>query len=246
MHFERGYRNIVKGVGILKDLFVRNLLVFIFIIGFLYPDYASCAENITQAHLGETAYLTPRGKWMIGLRQLNYGLFDRFSVETIPLYSLLGSWNVFGKVKLIDANTWAVAARAGMFYVTWEPIPEVRDSSLWRYMLSSILSLQLSPIMQIHFNVSNTGLYGDIISRKVGIDIKRRLINLESDIEYRVTDKRRILVGTGYDFSSEKFTLGGSHLWYWTTLYLKLGLTFRTNMRQGLSLLPYFDIGIQI
>lgn len=244
------------GEGIKKMSFragnARNFQLAFVTLGLIFLSFPYAlgseegAKHLTQAHLGETAHVIGRGKLLVGLRQLGYGVTNRFSIETIPLYSLLGTWSVFGKAKLLDFDKWDVAVRGGVFYITWEQLPEVQDASFWRYYVGGIVSLRLNENLRTHFNISNTSLHGDILSKNLGIKTEDQLTNLETDIEYRRNDKHRILVGAGYNFSTENFTLGGSHLWLWTDVYLKLGMTFRTKIKQGISLLPYFDLGIVI
>ncbi|MEK7790225.1 MAG: hypothetical protein AAB309_01190, partial [Deltaproteobacteria bacterium] len=87
-------------------------------------------EELTQAHLGETAFLLRKKELLLGLRQTAYGIFDWFSLETIPLYDLFGSWNIFGKLKLVAIDPVSLAARAGIFYLTLEELPEAQPSSM--------------------------------------------------------------------------------------------------------------------
>jgi len=203
-------------------------------------------RDLTQAHLGDTAYTVNRSELLLSLRQVSYGLWDNLSVETVPLYDLLGSWNLFGKVRIFRADPIAVSARAGMFYITLEQLPEVQNSALYRYFIGATASVRLSEVVLYHLNLNNTSLQGDFLSSNRGPTMKGKLTNVENDVEYRFDDKRTVLVGTGYDLKVHKFSLGASHLWTWSSLFLKLGLTFKTTAISGMSMLPYFDLGIRI
>ena len=204
--------------------------------------------NLTQAHLSETAYIVKPGKWLVSLRQVSYGLFEKVAVETIPLYSFFGSWSLFGKVKLIDVDPWTWSVRGGIFYITLDSLPEIQHRALHRYVVSSMLSVRLSEIIYTHFSLSNSSLHGNILGKQLGLQVMNELTNLDGDIEYRVSDKRRILGGSGYNFSTKIFSMGGSHYWDWTKVFLKFGLTFKmaTAHQRGISFLPFFDVGVHL
>lgn len=204
-------------------------------------------RNLTQAHLGETAYLVGQRELLLGLRQTSYGVLDYLSAETIPLYDLLGSWNLFAKLRLFQNELFALAARTGIFYITLEQLPEVQNRGLYRYFIGGTMSLRLAETLFTHLNVNNTSLHGvDVWVKDSGLTVQNQLTNIENDVEYRFNDRRSVLVGTGYDLSAKKFTLGASHLWQWSSFYMKLGLTFKTASARGMLMLPYFDLGVHI
>lgn len=223
----------------------KLLFIVLMALGLISGSLAS-AQDMPQAHLGETAHIVPVGKLWIGLRQLSYGLSERIEVETLPLYALLGSWSIFAKAKIIDIDPISVAGRAGFFYMTLEALPEVEHSRLLRYYLGGILSIRMSEDAHLHFNISNTSLQGDKLSQQFGMKVIDDLTNLGTDFEYRLTESRRIFIGTGYNVSNHKFSLGGSHQWDWSQLYLKLGMTFKMARQNPLNLLPYLDLGIRL
>ena len=232
-----------------KPSYIRLFAFFIltFFSPFLSPVLAQSpvlTQKLTQAHLGETAHVVDPGKLLVALRQMSYGAYERVSIETVPLYNLLGSWNLFGKVNVLEQGPLSIAGRAGFFYVTWEQLPEIKDKPLTRYYVGGIASLNVSPVLDVHLNVSNTSLYGDLLSSKKDLQIQNKLVTFQGDVDYALTDQRHMLVGTGYDVLTKKVSVGGSHLWQWATFYVKLGMTFKTAMTQGVTLLPYFDVGI--
>lgn len=201
-------------------------------------------EELTQAHLGETAFLLRKKELLLGLRQTAYGIFDWFSLETVPLYDLFGSWNIFGKLGLFSIDPITIAARGGIFYVTLEQLPEAEQSSIYRAYLGGTLSAKVNELLRYHLNVNNTSLHGDIIFGNDMMHVKN-LLNIESDLEYKFNDRRSVVGAAGYNISTKKVSLGGSHVWRWSTFHLKLGLTFRTGISKGLTMLPFFDLGIR-
>ena len=226
-------------------------LFLLYVCSFLATTTSSFAkdnhQNFTQAHLGETAYLVSQRELLLGLRQTSYGVLDYLSAETIPLYDLLGSWNLFAKLRVFQNELFALAARAGIFYITLEQLPEVQNKGLYRYFIGGTMSLRLADAWQNHFNLNNTSLHGaEVLVKNADLTMQDRIINIENDVEYRVDDRRTVLVGTGYDLSAKKFALGASHRWQWSSFYLKLGLTFKTTVARGMSMLPYFDLGVRI
>lgn len=204
-------------------------------------------KHLTQAHLGDTAYLVAKKELLLGLRQVSYGLLPYLSLETAPLYDMFGSWNVFTKFQLLKMGPMALAARLGLFYITLEQLPEVQNGMFYRYFIGGTASFRLMDYFYYHFNINNTSLHGNFITSKdQKLNMASKLTNIENDIEYRANDNQSILIGAGYDLSSRKFTLGASHLWMWSSLFLKLGLTFKTTPAIGMTVLPYFDLGIRI
>lgn len=199
--------------------------------------------ELTLAHLGETAFLLKNREVLLGLRKSAYGVFNWFSLETMPFYDLLGSWNIFGKLRVLNLDPVAVAARAGIFYITLdEPLPEVEQSSSYRVYLGGVVSAKLSDTMLYHFNVNNTSLHGDIMTQN------KKLFNIENDLEYKMNERRSVIGAVGYNVSTKKISFGGSHLWKWSTFHLQLGLTFRAGgIPNGvhINMLPVFDLGLR-
>jgi len=198
------------------------------------------------AHLGETAFLLKKKELLLGLRKSAYGIFNWFSLETIPFYDLLGSWNIFGKVRLFTLDPVTVAARAGIFYVTLdEPLPEIEQSSIYRLYLGGTISTKINETILYHLNLNNTSLHS-IGNDHVGQNKKR--FNIENDLEYKVSERRSVMGAVGYNVSTKKISLGGSHIWKWSTFHLQLGLTFRAGgIPDGvtINMLPVFDLGLR-
>ena len=234
--------------GSAKSLMKKRGIIIIAIIS-LFVSISKAApqetqEELTQAHLGETAFLLRKKELLLGLRQTAYGIFDWFSLETIPLYDLFGSWNIFGKLKLVAIDPVSLAARAGIFYLTLEELPEAQPSSMYRVYFGGTLSAKVDDFIHYHLNINNTSLHGNIIFGNDMIHIKK-LLNIENDLEYKFNDRRSVVGAAGYNVSTKKVSLGGSHVWRWSTFHLKLGLTFRTGISRGLTMLPFFDLGIR-
>lgn len=196
--------------------------------------------ELTLAHLGETAFVLKKKELLLGLRKSAYGIFDWFSLETIPLYDLLGSWNIFGKLKLFTIDPVTVAGRGGIFYITRiEQLPEVEQDSLYRHYLGGTVSTELNESILYHLNVNHSSLFGAI---------KKKSFNIENDLEYKMNERRSVLGAIGYQVSAKKISLGGSHIWKWSTFHLQLGLTFETGLSREpvtLSMLPVFDLGVR-
>lgn len=215
---------------------MKRIVFFIFI--FLYSSFTFAKENknLTQAHLGDTAYLVSQKELLLSLRQVSFGVLPYLALETAPLYDMFGSWNFFTKIKLLHITPVTTSARLGIFYMTAEP---------FRYFWGGTASIHLLAPLFYHLNINNTSLHGNTLVQG-NSKLFSKLTNVENDLEYRVNDRQSILIGGGYDFSSQKFKLGASHLWGWSTLYLKLGLTFNTNVQMGMTVLPFFDLGVRI
>lgn len=203
--------------------------------------------ELTQAHLGETAFVLRKKELLLGLRKSAYGIFNWFSLETIPLHDLLGSWNIFGKLKLFTLGPITVAGRGGIFYITRiEQLPEVEQSSLYRHYLGGTVSTELNESVLYHLNMNSSGLFG--AAQDPQWLQKKKSFNIENDLEYKVNERRSVIGAIGYQVSAKKILLGGSHIWKWSTFHLQLGLTFETGFLREpvtLSMLPVFDLGIR-
>lgn len=200
--------------------------------------------EMTLAHLSETAFVLKKKELLLGLRKSAYGIFDWFSLETVPLYDLLGSWNIFGKLKFFTISPVTVAGRGGIFYITKrEELPEVEQSSLYRAYLGGTVSTELNERVLYHLNLNTTRLL------EIDKEIQRKkFFHIENDLEYKVSERRSVIGAMGYEVSAKKVLLGGSHIWKWSTFHLQLGLTFETGLSSepvSLSMLPIFDLGIR-
>lgn len=232
-----GGKTLLKLLGIFSPIVVASIC---------FSQTLSSKHDLTQAHLGDTAYVVAVRELLLGLRKTSYGITSHVSVETVPLYDMLGSWNIFSKVSVIEFGPAALSLRGGIFYITLEQLPELQTGGLYRYFFGGTASVRWSDEWLSHLNINNTGLHGNVVSKYQKFNMSSKLTNLESDIEYRFNDRQTILAGMGYDLSFQKFSLGGSHVWKWSSLFLKLGMTLRTAPIEGMSVLPFFDLGIRI
>jgi hypothetical protein len=151
--------------------------------------HAEQGEDPTQTRRIQdiSAFTVPKGVWRIGLSNLDYGISERTSVGTRPLYWLIGP-NIKAKATILEGQRLALSVGAGRLSVAnvWlTAITGSEDPSLSMALtpLDARLSWTLGPHWSLHFG--STLLFGELSGELSGDQISALLSTaLGSEVDF--------------------------------------------------------------
>ena len=202
--------------------------------------------RIVSFNLGQTAYVIPHREWLLGPRILGYGVFPHIELHTVPVFDLLGSWNLFLKMNILETPYGAISALGGVAYIDIEELTGIRDITYFKYILGGTISVPVHDRIKIHLNADNSQFSKNLarVLDLKGFSFYEAFTNLRADAEWRYSEKRTIIVGSGWDFASRQLAIGGSHVWNVGLFSLELGFNARP-MSDKFPLHPFLNFWVR-
>jgi len=179
-------------------------------------------ENIWS----QSAYTLNKGEFLIGIGPMGYGISDRIQFETNLLFFILQYYNLNLKLQLYNSPGVAIAAGYRFGYLNW---PDAVDGDT-KFM-------ENAPYATFTFPVSaktKLSAAGQISFYSIGDDIQEvepyvaYISNsgsyIHGAIDASLSNKTKLLIEAGYNFTFEGPRLGAAVNWGWEKFRLKLGL----------------------
>jgi len=171
-----------------------------------------------------TGHTLNKGEFIIGIGPIGYGISDKVQVGSNVLLFLFANYNVGIKTCLFENNNnaFALGVDLAQFYTT----SKGRTNAFVSRSPYISYTTRIGEATNLHLGgrfsfITNDDKLDDSQKKAMALGT-----SLAAGIDYSSSNKTKFLAELGYDFTFERYRLGGGVLWGWKTFRLKLGLNY--------------------